>query len=347
MVKQGAKEGTATELENLYDAFVKNENLLKGFFQVLETLQEANDGCLLALASQLFLLSGFASNKQFTQALRKNFLAEVKHVDFSRLSKVTAESRVNKWVESSTNDKIKDIVSTDAFNDKTKMVLASAVYFTGIWKYEFSCEQTQSALFYINEMETIEVEMMYSRSECFPYAIFPEMDAEAVALPCKGERLWFIVYVPRQRTGLKKIEANMIPSAPGDVLSQSPFDIVMFIPKFNIESNLLLSKHVKELGVNSLFNESEADLSGITKVVPISVSNITQKCIVEVNETGTERAEVHAPFPEFSCLPPIVQADRPFYFHVYDALTSVILLSGSVLRPTTVSSCNEDFVAED
>ncbi len=50
-------------------------------------------------------------------------------VDFSAAA--AAANIINAWIEKNTHGMIKDMLSSDAFSDATRLVLANAVYFKG------------------------------------------------------------------------------------------------------------------------------------------------------------------------------------------------------------------------
>ena len=65
------------------------------------------------------------------------------------------------------------------------------------------------------------------------------------------------------------------------------------LPKFKTEATVPDLKNLLiELGIKDLFNETLADLSGIpvTGRKEMAVSDVFQKCFIEVNEEGSEAA---------------------------------------------------------
>jgi len=62
------------------------------------------------------------------------------------------------------------------------------------------------------------------------------------------------------------------------------------LPKFKVEANVDIKTVLAEMGISDLFDKSAADLSGISGVDELYVSDVFHKAFVEVNEEGSEAA---------------------------------------------------------
>ena len=60
------------------------------------------------------------------------------------------------------------------------------------------------------------------------------------------------------------------------------------LPKFKIETSMVLISALRELGVKDIFDRDRADLSGFTGRKGLYASMLLQKAFIEVNEEGTE-----------------------------------------------------------
>jgi len=97
-----------------------------------------------------------------------------------------------------------------------------------------------------------------------------------------------------------------------------------------------LNEHLQNMGVTSLFNPSEADLSYITGNRDLHVSQVIHKAMLEVNEEGSEGAAATAVIIKpisFQILPQ-ARFDRPFIFFIKDERSGMILFQGRVMNPT-------------
>jgi len=94
---------------------------------------------------------------------------------------------------------------------------------------------------------------------------------------------------------------------------------------------------LKNMGVKDAFDPAKADFSGITgKQDELSISAITHKSIVEVEEKGTEAAAASSVVISRGIetqQPIIMQVNRPFYFMIRENKTGLILFLGRVINP--------------
>ena len=63
----------------------------------------------------------------------------------------------------------------------------------------------------------------------------------------------------------------------------------MEIPKFKIESEIPLKRILKKLGMTKMFKPGMADFRGVSNI-PLYVSEVMEKALIEVDETGTKAA---------------------------------------------------------
>ena len=64
----------------------------------------------------------------FYQSFRQYYGAELENLNFIEDPEGSREV-INKWVESQTNDKIKELLPKDSINEDTALVLVNAIYF--------------------------------------------------------------------------------------------------------------------------------------------------------------------------------------------------------------------------
>ena len=78
-------------------------------YPIIYVFQEKNEGYTLATANRLYVQNGFEVKSEFKDTVSKSFHAESEQLDFGRADESAA--KINKWVEETTHDKIKDLIA--------------------------------------------------------------------------------------------------------------------------------------------------------------------------------------------------------------------------------------------
>ncbi len=112
-------------------------------------------------------------------------------------------------------------------------------------------------------------------------------------------------------------------------------DIRVHLPKFKLEVESSLSEILQEMGMISVFQETKADLTGMSSQDGLSISAVVHKSFIEVNEEGTEAAAATAGFT-FLCArsSESFTADHPFMFFIRHNPTNSILFLGRFRGPS-------------
>lgn len=118
-----------------------------------------------------------------------------------------------------------------------------------------------------------------------------------------------------------------------DPRQMSPQYVKVFLPRFKIEKNYEIKHFLKALGLNNIFDETKADLSGIASGGRLYVSKLMHKSYIEVTEESTEAAAVSENNIVEKLLPESTEfrADHPFLFVIRK--NDIILFSGKVSCP--------------
>uniref|UniRef100_UPI00398F44DD leukocyte elastase inhibitor-like isoform X2 n=1 Tax=Pristiophorus japonicus TaxID=55135 RepID=UPI00398F44DD len=116
-------------------------------------------------------------------------------------------------------------------------------------------------------------------------------------------------------------------------------DVQVRLPKFKLEDDYELNSLLSSLGMRDLFNESSADLSGMSETHDLFVSKVIHKSFVQVTEEGTEAAAATAVMiacgarREMQHEVEIFTADHPFLFFIRHNKTNSILFFGRYTSP--------------
>jgi len=122
---------------------------------LIDALASVDPKVLMSIANSIWYKQTFNVEQDFINVNQDYFYAEVSPLDFTNPDAVTT---INNWVADKTKNKITKIL--DAIPADAVMYLINAIYFKGIWKYEFDESDTEEKPFYLSDGTTKDVPMM-------------------------------------------------------------------------------------------------------------------------------------------------------------------------------------------
>ncbi|CAK1547635.1 unnamed protein product [Leptosia nina] len=247
---------------------------------------------------------------------------------------------VNQRVNAFTKGRITELVNSKDLL-QSHMILTSALYFKGQWTYKFDESSTTLRPFYdSNGNKMGEVNMMTNR-HTFPFANIGAIQARVLELPYgKENRLSLLIMLPYPNVSVKDMFNNLhnysLDMMFGDIatsVKEFPDDeIIVYLPRFKIESELDLTGSLMAMGVRDLFDDTQADLSDMVNV-PTYVSKISHKAIIEVTEEGTTASAATSAIFGNRIGSTRFEVNRPFGFMIVEKTTNTIAFSGSYNKP--------------
>ena len=271
--------------------------------------------------------------------LRTFYEAEISNVDFIN-DPLHAVKIINKWVDSKTRGKIKNVISDQDVSVDTRMVITNAIYFNALWEHAFKKQDTKSSTFHVSMNSAVKVSMMYQKNN---YKLFndEEIDSQILTVPYKGGVMEMMFILPNKIDGLHALEAKLLPA--DTFLNKLRMwrkshveKVCIYIPKFTFSTMNSLKESLMALGMTDLFSECKSNLSGISSSNDLFVSNVFHKAFVEVNEEGTEAAAATTVCIMGYCSSPplpVFKADHPFLFLIYNVAHELVLFSGRFCNP--------------
>jgi serpin B len=336
MTYLGARNETAKQMaEVLNFAGVSEDQLHSSFSELMQSLT-TQENCTLDIANRLYPQKDYKILQEFIDATSKHYKTTVENVDFAG-SVEEARKSINEWVESSTKQKIKDLLQPGTLDTLTRLVLVNAIYFKGDWNEKFEASKTNEADFRLADGSTVKVPMMNMQKK-LQYGLSRELkDVKALRLPYAGGKLSFMVLLPEHPEGIDALENDItvdhVVNCDEKFMMQQK-DVIVSLPKFKLEDSFDLGATLSKLGMKDLFSDA-ADLSGITGNKELSVSKVVHKSFIEVNEEGSEAAAATAAVMQVRSLPRTFNfiADHPFLFFIRDDESGSILFMGKYARP--------------
>lgn len=328
----GAAGQTAEEMFSVlkYDGAAQKQSVTEQYGRVLAGL---NANPTLNIANKVYVMNSYTVKASFGEVAQKSFYSEAESVNFA--DNEGAAKTINGWVEQKTNDKIKDLISSDSLSQDTRMVLVNAIHFKGTWKHQFDKQQTMPMPFWISATESIDVPTMNIKKH-FNYGVFEDLNASALELTYSDGDLSMLIILPNERDGLSKLEEKLQSVNIADLTSKMySQEVEVALPKFKIEFDLDLKETLEKLGMGTMFTD-KADFSDLLEQPdPLYVSKVVHKAFIEVNEEGTEAAAATGMIMMARCfIPPCRFAvEHPFYFALVDRKLNLVAFNGRIQDP--------------
>ncbi len=269
----------------------------------------------------------------FVRSLRSRYGALAGSLDFA-LDPEVAREEINRWGSRMTHDLIPEVLHPGAVDSQTAFIVANAVYFGGKWAEPFLLDTTQTYPFARAEGSEVDIPLMHVRGT---FGALMRPGFVAVDFPYEGEEYSMTILVPETPDGLPVLEQAMTPSTfAGWVENLSPEYLMVFLPRFEITSDLDLIEPMLSLGATDAFDPDRADFSGVAgSPGDIYLYLLRQQARIRVTEEGTEAAAVTVGGGlAFSFEPTPLVVDRPFLFVLRHRPTGTILFLGRVEDPS-------------
>ncbi len=360
MTYAGADGETRTEMARVLHFPTNDGGVPASFFALQRSLQEMSaktaelvkqskkfggpsEPITLHIANRLFAQNGYKFREAFLSLVKQNFGGAFEPVDFIA-DPAAATQRINKWVADQTRDRIRDLIPGGALDKTTRLVLANALYLKAPWASEFSQNATQPEPFFVHGGAPVDVPMMRKTDKHFGYARHEGFTV--VSLPYAGDDLQFVVLLPDEIDGLRKLESKLTADVLAGCAKLEKRDVDLHLPKFKFEPpTITLAEKFEALGMKTAFDKPQGS-ANFDKIAPrtpkdyLYISQIFHKTFIAVDEKGTEAAAATAvammagtafrsPPP-----PPIeVKIDRPFIYAIQHVPSGVCLFLGRVTDP--------------
>ncbi|KAH8390005.1 hypothetical protein KR200_005254, partial [Drosophila serrata] len=331
MLRMGAtaESPTADELdEGLRFSSGDVQRIATSFDIVLKAYEQCG---ILKMANRIYVMMGLTLNKQFNSILENNFRSKPTEIDFGSAQ---AASDINSWVESQTNELIKDLIGPDVLSTNTRLVLVNAIHLKGEWAVKFNEEYTEPEDFFLLTKKKITVPMMHTKNQFF-FGDLPNLNATALRMDYTACNLAMIILLPNEDSSLPNLENMLASTSLLSILSKMSLKQVdVKIPKFRAEFQQELESAFKLMGMGRIFS-NQAELGEmISSKESISVSKIIHKAFIEVNEFGTEAAAATALTITFRSMsvPKMFHANRPFFYGIFDKVHGFLFV-GRYITP--------------
>lgn len=298
------------------DEYIKIEELI-GMFPY-ETSNQKKKGFRLSHALSLWNNKEQILKDAYIKEVKDRYSADVYSADFSNRADMT--NKINKWVERQTYGMIKTIDTR--VSPATTMLLIDALYMKAEWVKPFDGELTKRKPFFNADGSKSMVDMMF---QCLSNPCYLDTDEyQAIQLPYCGGRYGMAIVKPKPGVRLDTVMTQNIEKWTDIRKCVSVnTDVDFYMPCVKMESDLQLTDTLKAMGLKDLFKRY--DLFPHISDATVVLSDIFQRCTIDINEEGTEAAAItHCVY--LGCLHSneirkhyIMKLDSPFGFAIVDA----------------------------
>ncbi|NXI67887.1 ZPI inhibitor, partial [Anseranas semipalmata] len=313
---------------NLHALKDRDHHYLPALFKQLKDNITMNEELLLEQGIFSFIQKDFTVREVFLNLSKQYFDMEFLHVDFQNTTQ--AKCVINQNINQRTKGKIPELF--EELDRHNKLLLVDYIFFKGKWLYPFNSKFTEMETFHINKYRSVQVPMMF-KSDKVNSTFDENLRCNVIKLPYKG-KAYMLVVIPEKEGDYVSLEdhltTDLVESWLANMKSRK-MDISF--PKFKLEQKYKMKKLLYALGIKNIFART-ADLSHLTDQGYLTVSQVVQKAVIEVDEKGTEAtAAAGSEIIAFSA-PPVIKVDRPFLFMIFEETFKTLLFIGRVVDPT-------------
>jgi serpin B len=328
MTMNGAAGATLDEMRQAL-AFrgASQQDINAGYEGLIGLLRGLDQGVDFRIANSIWYEQSFPFHQSFFDAVRGPFGAEVRGLDFTS---PTAVSAINGWVSTQTNGKIPTII--EEIPEDARMYLINAIYFKGSWRHRFDPAQTQAAQFTAASGSKQPVMLMRSQHG-MRYLETPEL--QAVDLAYGGDAFAMTVILPKPGTDVETLAASLDSERWAAWVEQfDEREVDLYLPKLKLEYERFLNEDLQALGMRQAFDYGVADFTRMSpRGMELFISVVKHKTYVDVHEEGTEAAAVTSVEIRVESAPviPTMRVDRPYLFAIRERLSGTILFIGKIV----------------
>lgn len=329
MLLQGAKGETAAEISEALGISTNEAAVMAYIINNQYRELSKNTDTALNIANGIFMADRLdTSSCEPTYTALENYSAEA----FSgELSDDYAREFINNWVSERTDGMIPEVLDNN-LDESAILVLINTILLDAKWQSPFIYYGEAPKMDFTSPSgETAQLEAL-AGEKFIEHIDAP--DAKGLILDYSDGRLKFAAIMPKNADDSEFIGGMSYEKFAEYIGSAKSELCYMEMPKFTIESSIDLNDTAKAMGMELIFDEKDADLSGfgVSPNGNIFVSRIFQKAKIEVAEEGTKAAAATVVEASDGCAlmdpPPQIILDHSFFYCVYDSETMTPLFMG-------------------
>lgn len=250
-----------------------------------------------------------------------------------------ARRAINGWVSDETGNKIQNLLPEGSLDTRTRFVLVNAIHLKLPWETPFSTEYTRPGQFTTDSGAKVTGQFL-SPTEIPSLPYVDDGQAQLVALPLAGEKLWVVIALPD--TDLGSYEAALGTGSATLAIPAGTSLVNLSLPKFSFTSpTFSLASTLKAMGMTDAFSDATADFTPMCTTSPgcgqLVLDDVLQKAMIALDEGGVEAAAATAVVGRNASIVEgavSMVVNRPFLVSIIDRPTGAILFLGHITDPT-------------
>lgn len=329
MTANGADTTTKDEMEKLLAGGGAIDELNEYLYSYKNQLPSNKDSKL-SLANAIWFRDDKERLKVEPDFLQKNANYYGAEVYESPFDKSTVDD-INQWVKDHTDGMIDSMV--DKINKDSVMYLLNAVAFDAKWEKPYTKNDVYSGEFTAWDGTIRSVDMMGSDEGLY----LDDGNATGVIKNYEGGQYSFVALLPNEGINVN----DYLESLTGEHLlsiieNAQSTTVVTRIPKFSYDYTIRMNDALKELGLQTAFDQDSADFSklGNSSDGNIYIGEVLHKSYISVDELGTKAGaatKVEMVTESAMVTRYEVFLNRPFVYAIIDNTTRLPIFLGTVM----------------
>ncbi len=330
MVYNGTAGNTKTQMEKmLHKAGLTPDDINQSYKDLVAALISHDPKVELSISNAIFYRKTFSIKNDFITTNQNYYQSVVSGLDFTKNTETL--NTVNGWVNTNTKGKIAKII--EQVNAEDVMYLLNAIYFKGEWKYRFDTKETFERNFTKEDKTVVQAPTMTIEK---PFNYYSNSDFELLEMPYGSGKYSMLIFLPESEKTTNDVISLLTAENISDwVQKMTEQKKKVFLPKFEFKFDNSLKDELAALGMTDAFDDTKANLSGISETAKLVISEVMHKTYIKVDERGTEAAAVTGITVGTTSIGPdnSFRVDHPFVFAIREKDTQAILFIGKVMNP--------------
>jgi len=326
MTLNGANGGTLEAMQKTLElAGLTTEEINQSYKSLIELLVQLDPRVKFQIANSIWHRDDYTFEPDFINLNKTFFNALVRALNFADPG---AKDVINGWVKEKTNNLIDKIV--DEIKPDHVMFLINAIYFKGVWTYQFDPARTKDDFFVTLGGSKQSCRMMHLKSD---FSYFENASFQAIDLPYGDAGFSMTILLPKARTPIDSLIAALTPETWADWTDGfRTTKVELAMPKFTTQYEIKLNNLLAALGMGAAFTDF-ADFTRMYAPGGLRIDEVKHKTFVKVDEEGTEAAAVTSVGVVETSLPQIIsmRIDHPFVFAIRENHSRTILFIGKMV----------------